>query len=205
MSSRLRPADADKIAAFARAARPVASKAVSLTAGGGPDGHAGRLVEHWRREVAVLTGLTGLGGRFAAAAQDAVSFAVQGSFVLCLCEIAEVTDLRERVRILAATILESRLPDTWQPTGTEGEPAPNDDDADADGLRRRVVELGRQVWSVRRVVRGRHEGRLWHRGLSMVPVVGAAGLLLGERHALSVLAQRTAVELAPTAATRRKR
>ncbi len=203
MRSGLRPADADKLAAFARAARPVASKAVSLTAGGGPDGHTERLVDHWRREVAVLTGLTGLGGRFAAAAQDAVSFAVQGSFVLCLCEIADVTDLRERVRILAATILESRLPDTWQPTGTEGEPAPDDDDAD--GLRRRVVELGRQVWSVRRVVQGRHEGRMWHRGLSMVPVVGAAGLLLGERHALSVLAKRTAVELAPPPATRRKR
>lgn len=210
MSNRLRPADADKLAAFARAARPVAAKAVSLTSAGGPDGHTERLADHWRREVAVLTGVTGLGGRLAAAAQDAVSFAVQGSFVLCLCEVAGVTDLRERVRVLAATILDSRLPDTWQPSGSEGEPVPGDDDQD--GLRRRVVELGRQVWSVRRVVRGRHEGRLWHRGLSMVPVVGAAGLLLGERHALSVLAERSAVELAGErpggslpAATRRQR
>lgn len=193
MSDLLRPADADKLAAFARAARPLAARAVTLTARGGPDGHTERLVGHWRREMAVLTGLTGLGGRIAAVAQNAVSFAVQGSFVLCLCEVAGVKDLRERVRLLAATVLDSRLPATWQPTGSEGEPAPGDDE---DGLRRRVVELGRQVWSVRRVVRGRREGRLWHRGLAMVPVVGAAGVLLGERHALEGLAERTAVELA---------
>jgi acyl-CoA reductase-like NAD-dependent aldehyde dehydrogenase len=82
MADTLRARDADQLAAFARAARPVAAKAVQLTAGGGADGHADRLVEHWRREAVVLTGLTGLGGRLAAAAQDAVSAAVQGSLVV---------------------------------------------------------------------------------------------------------------------------
>ena len=193
MADLLRPADADKLAALARAARPLAAQAARLTARGGPDGHAERLVEHWRREAVVLTGLTGLGGRLAAAAQDAVSTAVQCSLVLALCEAAGVHDLRERVRVLAATVLDSRLPEDWQPRGSEGEPAGEDD---ADGARRRLVELGRQVWSVRRVTRGHREGRLWHRGLAMVPVVGAAGLLLGERHALAEVAARAQVELA---------
>ena len=192
MSRPLRPTDADKLAAFARACRPVSAKAVQLTAGAGPEGHAGRLVEHWRREAVVLTGLTGLGGRLAAAAQDAVSTAVQSSLVLCLCEVAGEHDLRERVRVLAAAVLDSELPPQWVPRGSEGEPEPGADD---DRNRRRLVELGRQVWSVRRVVHHRREGRLWHRALAMVPVVGAAGLLLGERHALEGLAVRAQAEL----------
>lgn len=195
MGDRLRPADADKLAAFARAAAPLVTKAVRLTARGGPDGHAGRLVAHWRREAVVLTGVTGLGGRLAAAAQDAVSTAVQGSLVLCLCEAAGVDDLRDRVRVLAAAVLDQRLPEDWQPRGSDGAPAAADDEDD-DSLRRRLVELGRQVWSVRRVSKGHRDGRLWHRGLAMLPVVGAAGLLLGERHALEAVAERAALELA---------
>jgi hypothetical protein len=189
----LRSTDADKLAAFARAARPGVAKAVRLTARGGPQGHAERLVEHWRREAVVLTGVTGLGGRLAWAAQDAVSAAVQFSLVLCLCEVAGVHDLRERVRVTAAAALDRELPPDWQPRGTEGESEP---DADEERTRGRLLELGRQIWSVRRVVNGRRGGRLWHRGLAMVPVVGAAGLLLGERHALEGLAARAAAELA---------
>ena len=195
MGDRLRPADADKLAAFARAAGPLVTKAVRLTARGGTDGHAERLVAHWRREAVVLTGVTGLGGRLAAAAQDAVSTAVQGSLVLCLCEASGVDDLRERVRVLAAAVLDQRLPEDWQPRGSEGVPAAVDD-GDDDSLRRRLVELGRQVWSVRRVSKGHRDGRLWHRGLAVLPVVGAAGLLLGERHALEAVAERAALELA---------
>lgn len=193
MSRALRPSDADKLAAFARAAGPGAAKAVRLTSGRGPEGHAQRLVEHWRREAVVLTGLTGLGGRLASAAQDAVSAAVQCSLVLCLCEVAGVHDLRERVRVMACAVLDRDLPADWVPRGSEGEPEP---DADEERTRGRLMELARQVWSVRRVVNGRREGRLWHRGLAMVPVVGAAGLLLGERHALEGLAARAAAELA---------
>ena len=193
MSRALRPQDADKLAAFARAARPAVAKAVQLTARGGAEGHADRLVEHWRREAVVLTGVTGLAGRLAWTVQGAVSAAVQCSLVLCLCEVAGVRDLRERVRVLAAAVLDRELPPQWQPRGSEGEPEP---DADEERSRGRLVEMGRQIWSVRRVVSGRREGRLWHRGLAMVPLVGAAGLLLGERHALEELAERTAVELA---------
>ena len=196
MSRALRPTDADKLAAFARACRPVAVKAVQLTSGAGPQGHADRLVEHWRREAVVLTGLTGLGGRLAWAAQHAVSMAVQSSLVLCLCDVAGVHDLRERVRVLAAAVLDSDLPPDWAPRGSEGEPEPDADEAKS---RRRLVELGKQVWSIRRVVTHRREGRLWHRAVAMVPVVGAAGLLLGERHALEGLAVRAQAELARTA------
>ena len=192
MSRPLRPQDADKLAAFARAAGPGAAQAARLTARGGPEGHAERLVEHWRREAVVLTGVTGLAGRLAWTVQGAVSAAVQCSLVLALCEVAGVHDLRERVRVLAAAVLDRELPPGWVPRGSEGEPEP---DADDERTRGRLVELGRQVWSVRRVVSGRREGRLWHRGLAMVPVVGAAGLLLGERHALEGLAERTAAEL----------
>jgi hypothetical protein len=195
MTSPLAPADADKLAAFARAARPVTTRATSLVARGGQEGLADRLVEHWRREAVVLTGLTGLGGRLASAAQDAVSTAVQCSLVLCLCEAAGVDDLRERVRVLAAVVLDGALPEQWQPSGDEGEPAAEQDD---EGARQRLVALGKQVWSVRRVTRGHREGRLWHRGLAVLPVVGAAGLVLGERHALEEVAARAAAELGPT-------
>lgn len=193
MSRPLRSQDADTLAAFARAARPGVVTAVALTSRSGAEGHAARLVEHWRREAVVLTGMTGLAGRLAATVQGAVSAAVQCSLVLCLCEVAGVHDLRERVRVMAATVLERELPPDWQPRGREGEPEPG---ADEERTRSRLLELGRHIWSVRRVVGSRREGRLWHRGLAMVPVVGAAGLLLGERHALEGLAARAAAELA---------
>ncbi|MBW3648921.1 MAG: hypothetical protein KY440_14340, partial [Actinobacteria bacterium] len=63
MADTLRARDADQLAAFARAARPVVAKAVQLTAGEAPTGMPDRLVEHWRREAVVLTGLTGRPGR----------------------------------------------------------------------------------------------------------------------------------------------
>lgn len=190
MAQTLRTRDADHLAAFARAARPVAAKAVQLTARGGADGHAHRLVEHWRREAVVLTGLTGLGGRLAAVAQDAVSTAVQGSLVVCLCEVAGVHDLRERTRVLAAAVLDTGLSKDWVPTGNEGET-----DDDDDERRNLLVEMGRQLWALRRVTKNRQEGRRWHRAVAMVPVVGAAGLLLGERHALQEVAARASTEL----------
>ena len=192
MTDLLRPTDADQLAALARAGRPLAATAVRLTAGGPADQHAERLVEHWRREAVLLTGLTGLGGRLAAAAQDAVSTAVQASLVLCLCEVEGVHDLRTRVQVVAAAVLDSRVPASWQPTGHEGEPAAGDDA----GARAALLALGRRVWAVRRVTSGRREGRLWHRGLSRLPVVGAPALLLGERHALEGVAARATAELA---------
>lgn len=195
MAHTLRARDADQLAAFARAARPVAAKAVQLTAGGCADGHADRLVEHWRREAVVLTGLTGLGGRLAAAAQDAVSAAVQGSLVVCLCEVAGVHDLRERTRVLAAAVLDCTLKPDWAPTGSEGQPEESDGDEDDEGRLRQLIEMGRRLWALRRVTKNRQEGRAWHRAAAMVPVVGAAGLLLGERHALKGVAARASTEL----------
>ncbi len=196
MAHTLRARDADQLAAFARAARPVAAKAVQLTAGGGADGHADRLVEHWRREAVVLTGLTGLVGRLAAAAQDAVSAAVQGSLVVCLCEVAGVHDLRERTRVLAAAVLDCTLKPDWAPTGSEGQPEEPDGDEDDEGrLRQQLIEMGRRLWALRRVTKNRQEGRAWHRAAAMVPVVGAAGLLLGGRHALKGVAARASTEL----------
>lgn len=56
--------------------------------------------------------------------------------------------------------------------------------------------MGKHVWAVRRVTSGRRDGRLWHRGLSLLPVVGAAGALLGERHALAEVAARATGEIA---------
>ena len=188
----LRPRDADQLAAFARAARPVAVRAVALTAGGTPQEHADRLVDHWRREAVLLTGLSGLGGRLASAAQDAVSTAVQASLVVCLCEAAGMHDLRARVRVLAAAVLDAQLPPSWAPTGDEGEAT----DAEGETVRARLVEMGRRVWAVRRVTQGRRDGRLWHRGVAMLPVVGSAGAVLGERHALVAVATRAAAEIA---------
>lgn len=176
---RLRTRDADHLADFARTAAPLVRRAVRATdRGDGPVAQAGRLVEHWRREAVVLSAAAGLGGRITSAAQGAVSAAVQGSLVLCLCELAGVTDPRRRVEVVGRVCLQSELPEGWSPDSAP----PVDMD---EGVRRgRLLELGKQAWAARRVVGGRQEGRLWQRALSNLPVVGAAGVLLGERHAL---------------------
>ena len=189
----LRTRDAEHLAEFARTAAPLVSRAVRVTAhdDDGAPAHADRLVEHWRREAAVLSAAAGLGGRVTRAAQGAVSAAAQGSLVLCLCELDGVADLRRRVEVLARACLGRELPEQWQP------PARVDAGGELDEhtARSRLVELGREAWAVRRIVGGRQEGHGWQRRLADLPVVGAAGVLLGERQALREVATAAMHEL----------
>ncbi len=92
-------------------------------------------------------------------------------------------------------MLERDLPDGWdlRPFDQEDDEvrAAATEPPDAGllrGLGQRLTALGRVLNASRRVVGGREEGRLWHRTVSMVPVAGAGGALLGERHALKQVA-----------------
>ncbi|MCU1691636.1 MAG: hypothetical protein JWM64_727 [Frankiales bacterium] len=197
MPAVLRPRDADAVVSFVRAARPLARSLLRLT---GPDPQ--RITSHWRNEVAVVAAAPGLGGRLASAAQGVVAAGAQGTLVVALCLAADVTDEREQVRVVAAAVLERALPERWSPVPPEDEDeavrAAADEQPDVGllrGLGTRLVALGRVLNASRRVVGGREEGRLWHRTLGMLPVVGAAGALLGERHALEKVSARARAEL----------
>ena len=198
MTTTLSAADADALASFVRAGRPLAASAVRVL---GPD--PDRLVTHWRREVAVLAAAPGLGGRLASVAQGLAAAGAQGTLVLALALAAGVTDTRAHVRLLAGAVLERDLPDGWELRPLADE----DDDVRAAaaelpdagllrGLRRRLVALGRVLTASRRVVGGRQEGRRWHRAVGLLPVAGAGTALLGERHALATVARRARVLLA---------
>ncbi len=188
---RLAVRDAEHLTAFARAAAPLVRQALRVTdRGDGAGRQADRLVEHWRREVVVLSAAAGLGGRITSAAQGGVSAAVQGSLVLCLCGLAGETDPRRCLEVVARTCLDRELPEGWEPGAPPAASA-----AESPG---RLGELARQAWALHRVVDGRAEGRLWHRALANLPVVGAAGVLLGDRNALRVVAAAARAELGST-------
>lgn len=185
----LAPSDADRLAELARAAAPLVARAVRATGrGDGAVAHAGRLVEHWRREAAVLPAAAGLGGRLTAGAQEQVAAAVQAALVLGLCELDGVTDLRRRVEVLARACLNSEVPRQWSPPRL---PAPPPDERRA---RARLVELGRDLRALG-AAGTRRPGRPWQQALSGVPLVGAAAVLLAERHALREVAAAALAEL----------
>ncbi len=185
MPAVLRPGDADAVASFVRAARPLSASLLRLT---GTD--PGRVTAHWRHEVAVVAAAPGLGGRLASAAQGVVAAGAQGTLAVALCLAAGVEDEREQVRVVAVSVLERDLPEGWSPGA-----GPEVEVDRRGGLGAQLAALGRTLNANRRVVGGREEGRLWHRALGMLPVVGAGGALLGERHALARVAQRARREL----------
>ena len=193
----LKPADADALASFVRAARPLAASAVRLL---GPDHD--RLTSHWRNEVALLAAAPGLGGRLASAAQGLAAAGAQGTLALALAMAGGVTEPREQVRVVARAVLERDLPPGWDLRPLEEEDAEvkaaaaeRPDVGLLRSLGARLAVLGRVLNASRRVVGGREEGRLWHRAVALVPVAGAGGALLGERHALAKVAERARAAL----------
>ncbi|MBW3639955.1 MAG: hypothetical protein KY451_08925 [Actinobacteria bacterium] len=96
---------------------------------------------------------------------------------------------------MSAAVQARSLKPDWAPTGSEGQPEESGGEEDDEGRLRQLIEMGRRLWALRRVTKKRQEGRMWHRAVAMVPVVGAAGLLLGERHALKGVAARASTEL----------
>ncbi|HEX6359214.1 hypothetical protein [Actinophytocola sp.] len=159
----------------------------------GPPKHANMSAEvcsaWWVRRVGRLTslaasvpGLLGaLGDRLPL--QDILGAAGQG---LLLCAIASehgVHDQSERVRLLASVLFDRDL----DPSAGATTPAP----APPSNRRLRVRPAAKWLWrqgrlllAIRDELEKRPHGRVYHRALGMLPVVGMAGDYLGERSAL---------------------
>lgn len=145
----------------------------------------------WVRRVGRLTslaasvpGLAGvLGDRLPL--QDILGAAGQG---LLLCAIAGehgVHDQSERVRLLASVLFDRDLDPSAGTTTPPTAPAP------PAGRRLGVKPAARWLWrqgrlllAVRDELEKRPHGRLYHRVLGKLPIVGMAGDYLGERSAL---------------------
>lgn len=204
----MRNPNADRLLRFARAAGPLATRAVEATRreeDPGTRAHADRLVGHWRREMAPLVAVPGLGGRLTRTVVEVLAATAQGLLVLSLAELQGVRDETERVRLVARLALDEDLPEGWS-AATAEDPGEAEDDADDEDravwqavLRRAssgVATAIREMWSVWRLAgKRRSGGRLWHRAVSMLPVVGVAATVLGERHAVMEIAERAYAEL----------
>ena len=200
----MRRSDADRLLRFVRVAAPAASTAASLTRGdGGARAHAERLVGHWRREGALVAAVPGLGGRLSLIVVEVLAATAQGLLVLSLADVADVDDEAERVGLVARLVLDERLPRGWSPAGASDPGQPADDDEDS-ALWATVLKAApgtlataaAEMWGIRRLAaRRRSGGKLWHKGLRFVPVVGALGALLAERDALAEIARLAYAEL----------
>lgn len=160
------------------------------------------------RLTSLITSIPGLGGVLAdrLPVQDAVGAASQG---LLLCAIAGehgITDRAERVRLLA-WVLFQRDVDPKLAAGEFPEHSAADEDARTAELTEELGagkkggislkafattlwRLGRSLYAVTEELEKRPRGRIWHRILGMIPVVGLFADYLGERSALKRVAKR---------------
>jgi hypothetical protein len=156
------------------------------------------------RFTALITAIPGLGGALAdrLPVQDALGAAAQG---LLLCAIAGeygVTDVGTRVRLIAWVLFERDI----DPVIAAGKHSEHDEAAEDDEAAKLTEELaeskkkygkitlkasagtlwrlGRALLSIVDELEKRPRGRLFHRALGMLPVVGMAGDYLGERSGL---------------------
>lgn len=213
MTDVVRSANADRLLRFVRAGASLAERAVEATRreDDGTRAHADRLVGHWRRELAPLVAVPGLGGRLTRTVVEVLAATAQGLLVLSLAELQGVTDETERVRLVARLALDEDLPQDWSAETAQDPGEADDEDEDDDRAAWQVVlqrvpkavfATAREMWAVWRLAgKRRSGGRLWHRALSMVPVVGVAATVLGERHAVQEIAERAYAELEIPAAS----
>lgn len=161
------------------------------------------------RLTSLLTSIPGIGGALAdrLPVQDALGAAAQG---LVLCAIAGehgITDQAERVRLLA-WVLFQRDVDPRLAAGNFPEHDAAEEDARTAELTESLGEakkggsfsikgfavtlwrLGRSLYAVTEELGKRPRGRIWHRMLGMLPVVGLFADYLGERSALKRVAKR---------------
>ena len=172
---------------------------------------------HWRREVALVAAVPGLGGRLSMVVVEVLAATAQGLLVLSLADVAEVDDETERVGLVARVVLDETLPHGWSPAvaADPGEPDPADDSDGQDSAGEdsagedsalwstllkaapgTVATAAAEMWGIRRLAgKRRSGGKLWHRGLRFVPVVGALGALLAQRDALTEVARAAYAEL----------
>jgi hypothetical protein len=162
------------------------------------------------RFTALLTAIPGLGGALAdrLPIQDALGSASQG---LLLCAIAGehgVSELEDRVRLLAWVLFEREV----EPALASGRTDDHDaaaEDAETGKLTEELTEssrkhgkitvraVGRTLWRLGRSLLAfpgelekRPRGRFYHRALGMLPVVGMVGDYFGERSGLKRVARR---------------
>lgn len=160
------------------------------------------------RLTSLVTSIPGIGGALAdrLPVQDALGAASQG---LLLCAIAGeqgVTDHADRVRLLA-WVLFGRDVDRRLAAGDFPEQSAPDEDARTAELTEELSEakgskislrafavtlwrLGRSLLAITDELEKRPRGRIWHRLLGMLPVVGLFADYLGERSALKRVAKR---------------
>lgn len=161
---------------------------------------SGWWVERVGRFLALIAAVPGVGGVLAdrLPVGDALGAAGQG---LVLCAIAGEYGLRsetEQVRLLAAVLfdrdVDPMLVEGFGPGKVEAASAELTSELD-DSHRRHdratlravagtVWRLGRVLWSLGDELEKRPRGRLLHRALGKLPVVGVLGDYLGERSAL---------------------
>lgn len=172
------------------------------------------------RVTALLTSIPGLGGVIADRfpVQDALGAAAQG---LVLCAIAGehgVMDQADRVRLLAWVLFKRDV----DPRVAAGD-YPEHDTAAEDAKTAELTEglgetkgrkplralavtlwrLGRSLMAISEELEKRPRGRIWHRFLGMLPVVGLFADYLGERSALKRVAKRARKWFATRFATAR--
>ncbi|RBY79256.1 hypothetical protein DQ239_06320 [Blastococcus sp. TF02-09] len=136
--------------------------------------------------------------------QNTVGTAVQSIVVLGVAGEHDVTDPAERVSLLARVLLDRDLsPATVGPLLTRTRGTYRGEAFGAPGERRGVLGPVRTVWRVARllariddVLDSRPKGKLRHRALSNIPVVGVAGGYAAEREGLRKAAAEAAAVLA---------
>ncbi|TKJ30468.1 hypothetical protein [Blastococcus sp. CCUG 61487] len=136
--------------------------------------------------------------------QNTVGSAVQAIVVLGVAGEHGVTDPAERVSLLARVLLDRALPPAdVQPLLGRTERAYREEAFGAAEKRKGVRGAVRTIWRVSRLLSriddtldARPKGKLRHRFLSSIPVVGVAGGYAAEREALRRAAAQAAAVLA---------
>ncbi|WP_156754826.1 hypothetical protein [Actinokineospora pegani] len=162
------------------------------------------------RFTVLIASVPGLGGALAdrLPIQSALGAAGQGLLLSAMAAEHGVTDHADRVRLIAAVLFERDIDPALAAGADDGATDEQEDAAtaelteDLDAAHRAhgkitVKAAARTLWRFGRVLLAlgdeldkRPQGRLWHRAIGVLPVVGMAADYLGERSALKRVAKR---------------
>src|SRR3954469_26046292 len=137
--------------------------------------------------------------------QNTVGSAVQALVVLGVATEHGLTDPAARISLLAGVLLDRDLSaDRVQPllTRTRGvyvDEALGEKRSGADGVARRLWRAGRLLGRIDDTLDARPKGKLHHRALAQLPVIGVVGGYAAEREALRRAARRAAAALSAPA------
>ncbi|GAB3566917.1 hypothetical protein GCM10027445_14530 [Amycolatopsis endophytica] len=170
--------------------------------------HVDWWVNRLGRLTSLVTAIPGLGGALAdrLPVQDALGTAAQALLLTAMAEEHGVTDIGERVRLVAWVLFERDV-DPALAAGKKEDSA--DEDAETAKLAgefsqvehrsRRITlksaggtlwRMGRSLLAITDELDKRPHGRFYHRAVGMLPVVGMVGDYLGERSGLKRVVRR---------------